>query len=462
MVVKIQKSHKSMEGTLQYNQKKANKDAARILGAFNMDPGSASFRDYANTFGRYERMNIRTGDISFQMSINPDPDKADESLTDAEALSYAYKLMEGLGYGEQPILVYEHHDIDRRHYHVVSIRTNDKGRKIKDNFEEKKLQRLMQKYAKEYHYVIGNKTAKQKRPPLNLEKMPHFNPKGGNIKEQYKDIFNEAMSYRFTTPVQFNTIMRSMGVNIDFTEGTHMEGNRMYLMFEGLDGEKTKSNSRISERELGIDAYEQLRVRMEDNSIKRPLSDEEKEQRSYARFRVDQCVAFCMEHAKTMRHFEKMLAKTGIAVTLSRTDKGQVFGATFADRASKAAYKGSELKKKFSMEKLQELANPGGTWETNEKNAFEDWKAQKRAEQAERLEAHIQHNMDLAARQAPTDYIPQERLSATRKAFYEQEDLAYLDVALTMLGTIIGTVLTGRPKISRPRPSRRKTIKRPK
>lgn len=441
MVVKIMQSHKSMKGTLQYNQNKVVKESARILGAFGMDTASETFHDFENTFARYERMNIRTSDISFQMSINPDPDRPEEKFTDAEALSYARKLMEGLGYGEQPILVYEHHDIGRKHYHVVSIRTDSKGRKIKDNFQRKKLQSLMHKYAQEYHYTVGNQEKKIQRKKIDLGDMPHFNPKAADVKEQYMTIFNEALTYRFTTPLQFQTIMNNMGVNIEFTEGTKMEGNEMYLVFEGLDTDKDRISNRISEKYMGIEAYKILKERMDNNMVKRPLTDKEKAERSYARYRVDRTVAFCMEHARTMHHFERMLARSGIAVTLSRTGDGTVFGATFADRVSKAAYKGSELKKFFDMNSLKQLAGAGGTWETNEQAAFDKWKARKKAQ---RHEAHIQHNMDLAARQTPWDYVQPEKL--TRKAFRAQEDISYIDSAMSALAVILATAIGIRPK----------------
>ena len=106
MVVKIQKSNPGMKGTLQYNQNKVAKGAASILRVWNMDEGSVSFRDFARTFKRYETANIRTGDISFQMSINPNPAKPAEALTDEEARNYAKTIMDELGYGDQPIILY--------------------------------------------------------------------------------------------------------------------------------------------------------------------------------------------------------------------------------------------------------------------------------------------------------------------------------------------------------------------
>lgn len=45
------------------------------------------------------------------------------------------EFMEKFGYGNQPYVVWLHEGIDRRYMHIVSIRINDKGKKIDHNRE---------------------------------------------------------------------------------------------------------------------------------------------------------------------------------------------------------------------------------------------------------------------------------------------------------------------------------------
>jgi hypothetical protein len=62
------------------------------------------------------------------------------------------RLMEHLGYGNQPYLVYKHGDIDRVHFHIVSSRIDQAmGKKIKDNFEKEKVQRFIKELEQVYH-----------------------------------------------------------------------------------------------------------------------------------------------------------------------------------------------------------------------------------------------------------------------------------------------------------------------
>ncbi len=383
MVVKIQKARKEMRDPLKYNQNKANKGTARILAAINMDGVSEEFRDFKKTFERYERGRIRTEFVSFEMSINPNPDEPRERLSDGKAIDYVEKLMEGLGYGKQPFLIYEHHDIDRIHYHVVSIRVDEHGHKLRDSFEERRLQNLMKRLAKEFHYVIGNDPAnkKERKDSTHMVRFvndtPRFNPKSGNIKEQYQLLFDEALHYQFTTPTQFQAIMRGMGVNVVMTEGIEY-----YLLFQGLDAGGHKSSKRFSEIKMPGEYYSIYLDRMQENKVVRPIPEEEKKRKLDDRRRVGRTLAFLLRHAKTQRHFEKMLEKLGINILLSRTVTGEVFGITVVDRQSRTAYKGSDLVfkglepgKGFEPDLLKQKAAPGGEWETEQNRMLEEWKA---------------------------------------------------------------------------------------
>ena len=416
MVVKIQKSNPGMKGTLQYNQKKVAKDAASILRVWNMDEGSVSFRDFARTFKRYETANISSEKISFQMSINPNPAKPEEALTDDEARDYAKTIMDALGYGEQPIILYEHHDIGRKHYHVVSIRTNEEGRKIRDSFEKERLQRIMARNARKFHYVIGNdtpeETEKKKKTRTNAmgESVPRFDPKGSNVRGQLTDLFDEAMRYHFTTWSQFSSIMDSFGVS---TAWFGQESDA-HLFFIGQDAEGNEASPFITEDEMGADFGTTMQRRMQECAAKKELTKEEKARRFGDKKRLAASIAGALEYSRNEEHLARMLRRKGIHLVLSRTDDGQgdVFGATVVDRASMRAWKLSEIDREL-LPLIQEAARKDtGRWAREAQERREEWIARKRAE-------HVQDNMDLAASQAgPREITPTrggQRLPARTK-----------------------------------------------
>ena len=417
MVVKIQKSNPGMKGTLQYNQKKVAKGAASILRVWNMDEGSVSFRDFARTFERYEKANIRTkGLLSFQLSINPNPAKPEEALTDDEAREYAKTIMDALGYGEQPIILYEHHDIGRKHYHVVSIRTNEEGRKIRDSFEKERLQRIMARNARKFHYVIGNdtpeETEKKKKTKTNAmgESVPRFDPKGSNVRDQLTNLFDEAMHYHFTTWSQFSSIMDSFGVS---TAWFGQESDA-HLYFIGQDADGNEASPFITENEMGADFGTTMQRRMQECAAKKELTKEEKARRFGDKKRLAASIAGALEYSRNEEHLARMLQRKGIHLVLSRTDDGQgeVFGATVVDRASMRAWKLSEIDREL-LPLIQDAARKDtGRWAREAQERREEWIARKRAE-------HVQDNMDLAANQAgPREITPArggQRLPARTK-----------------------------------------------
>ncbi|MCS3335591.1 relaxase/mobilization nuclease domain-containing protein [Bacteroides xylanisolvens] len=53
-------------------------------------------------------------------------------LTDEQLTAIGQEYMEKMGYGNQPYIIYRHEDIGRPHIHIVSLRIDEQGKKIKD------------------------------------------------------------------------------------------------------------------------------------------------------------------------------------------------------------------------------------------------------------------------------------------------------------------------------------------
>ena len=96
--------------------------------------------------------------------------------------------MSGLGYEENPILIYEHHDTSNNHVHIVSSRVGINGKKIKDNFEGKRAN----------HFLNAI---------LNRE--PH---------QEFNQHLNSALAYKFGTHAQFALLMEINGYKAQKTK----------------------------------------------------------------------------------------------------------------------------------------------------------------------------------------------------------------------------------------------------
>ena len=94
-----------------YNERKVASGEARVVGVSNMAGDSVA--TVLRTFDAYENnpaISARTRSLSFHMSINPGPG---DELDERRAMALATDIMEGLGYGSQPFIVYRHTDTGR-------------------------------------------------------------------------------------------------------------------------------------------------------------------------------------------------------------------------------------------------------------------------------------------------------------------------------------------------------------
>lgn len=394
MVCKIHQSKGSMAGTLFYNQNKVDKKKAQLLGVFNIPEGNGK-HSIRREFERYERMNIRTKNVSFQLSINPNPGRPEETLTDEQAVAYARELMDGLGYGEQPIVIYKHQDIERTHYHVVSIRTNQQGKRIKKDFERHTLQKLMQKYQKKYGYAIGSDEMRVLKKETNPE-LVFFEPGKKDVREQFSQIFESALKYRFTTVFQLVSIMKDLGVKV---EVSNIEPYR--LSFQGLDDKGKPVTGIITESEMGRDFYKEQEEAIERWKEKKPLTREQREQERRDKFRISKTVAYCLGVSRSEKHLQRMLQNRNIGITLSRTDESdQIFGSTIVDHDGMRVYKGSDLGTETSAAKFQAAEK---RWKKNIEEERERWLKQ-RKEEWERNRS--QHRQDIAIIESDNIYGP--------------------------------------------------------
>ena len=348
MVAKIMQPTPSMEYPLEYNEEKVQDGEAVILGEFNKPDRDKSVLD---ALERLERHRFRSQSVSFHMSINP---AESEKLTDEQACNLASDMMDGLGYGNQPFIVYKHTDIDRTHYHIVSIRIKEDGRRISDRQEHRKCQRILKDLSDKYGFRVGN----GERERLSAEGIDprRFNPETGNIVAQMKAIYEECCRYHMTSFNQFKLIMAAHGIDVQ-----ERAGDSISLVLRGLDNDGKPCTAPIYEKDIGTalyDGYEQRALTC--------LSDANLKVRE--RQKVANLASYCLPYSQSERHFKNMLLKHDIDLHIHRSRDGKIFGATFVDHSTKCAFKCSELSD-FSLESILK-AESSGQWISSDENTF--------------------------------------------------------------------------------------------
>lgn len=367
MVVKIQSSYKGTKTTIDYNEEKVDLGLADRIGSFNFDGSHAD--DVYDIFSLYERRNIRSENVSFQMTINPNH-QAGETLTDQQALTLANELMTSLGYGKQPIVVYRHNDIDREHYHVVSIRTDENGKKIKDFKERKDLQRELKKLEPIYGFKIGSEENARKEETIHPSPAPQpipvpprrlfFNPNEGNVSRRYLEAWEAAMKYRFTSFTQFKAVMEWYGLNV---QKITSEGKDI-LFLQGIGPDMKGVVTPMTETELGRQMLTQIESRAEE--CKKDPKRHLKERRDLANM-----AETAMSRSSTLEELKKNLEESGVGILISRNKDGNIFGVTLVDHQTRQAYKATEVSRLISAKTLREMEsglNPEANQESAEKH----------------------------------------------------------------------------------------------
>jgi hypothetical protein len=128
MAVRINSS-KSILRALNYNEQKVKTGDAGCLLAhhFLKDKQSLNFYEKLRHFRSYQELNERTKTNTLHVSLNFDPS---EKLSSETLARIAQSYMQGIGFGNQPYLVYQHFDSGHPHLHIVSTNIQFNGERI--------------------------------------------------------------------------------------------------------------------------------------------------------------------------------------------------------------------------------------------------------------------------------------------------------------------------------------------
>lgn len=121
-----------------YNEKKVKQGTAGLVYFENFgnlqDRPQISKEEFKNYLKAYSARNTKIRNPVFHATCSC----RGKELTHAQLKDIALEVMQQLGYSQNPILIYEHHDTKNNHIHIVSSRVGINGKKIKDNFEGKR------------------------------------------------------------------------------------------------------------------------------------------------------------------------------------------------------------------------------------------------------------------------------------------------------------------------------------
>jgi relaxase-like protein len=123
----------SIRSPLEYNEQKVEEHKALLLDAHNFlqEKEELTMRDKRDRFQELTVRNERSQKKIVHLSVNfPVEDKLD----DRQMVRIGTEFMQGIGFGDQPWLLYRHLDAGHPHFHIVTTNIRPDGSRISSDF----------------------------------------------------------------------------------------------------------------------------------------------------------------------------------------------------------------------------------------------------------------------------------------------------------------------------------------
>lgn len=451
MICEIQPPNPNIANAVAYNERKMNGENPRgherdeslsdiedgyVIGTRNVPDGASLLEE----FHRLKILGLKSGkhgpktrNTTFHMSVNPSV--TDRPLSDKEAAEFIDEIMAGLGYGDQPYRIYKHTDIARMHYHVVTTRNGQDGRKISDSYERRKLRAVLEPLREKYGFTLvelkdENKavTAAQRleveddegevrkarrkdretpqaaspeEKPRSAVVPPYSGKSPVSASRQIADAFEDTLRWNYTTFAQLQMLMlRRYNVLAELQR--RGEDDETVVLY-GTDAAGVPCTPQLDGEKLFPGMLEQIR---------RKTSGTKMSSKRMESKRINDLTKIVARESQTWEDFKATMSRKGVYVVLSWNANGEPFGVTYLDRATRCAWKGSETA--VGMDFISKTAREKG-W-TLTKDKYQQL-VEKRNAMPSRREALTPAPKQAPAPKPATPVIRQENgISGIRKA----------------------------------------------
>lgn len=349
MVAKIT-TPKSIEATLNYNEKKVQNGNAICLHAANYlnEAKYMNFYQKLNGFERLNSLNERATTKTLHVSLNFDPS---EKLSNNKLIDIAAAYMQNIGFGEQPFLIYKHEDAGHPHIHLVSTTIKKDGSRISTHNIGKNQSGKARKEIEELFGLI--KAQKQQKiimagiSPINVDKAVYGKTETKrSISNVVTTIFNQ---YKFSSLPEFNAALKQFNVVADRGKEEGRIFKNRGLVYRILDSGGNKVGVPIKASSIGykptLDNLEKKFITSE--AFKESLKHRTKEA-------IDGALKTL---SPSLKNLVNDLMQKNIYTVLRHNAEGRLYGITFVDNKNKIVLNGSDLGKGYSASGLQSRLN---------------------------------------------------------------------------------------------------------
>lgn len=337
---------KSIRGILHYNENKvANGEAKLILASgFAADVARLSFDQKLKRYDMLNQLRPSVKTNALHITLNFD---ASEKLDNDKLQQIAMAYMEGIGFGEQPYLVYRHHDAAHQHIHIATSSIRRDGTPINlHRLGPDKSEPVRKQIEKDFNLVMAESKTYKMQPgikPADAEKAWY-----GHLptKRAMSNVISAVMNqYRFTSLAEYNAVLKQFNVIADRGPEDSLMFQKKGLLYSLLD----KKGNKIGVPIKASAFYSKPTLR---NLEKKFDFNKEKRQQSKEPLKKTVDQLFKRYSSLTKNTFITELQKLNINAVFRTNEKGYTYGVTFIDNRYKTVFNGSDLGKGYSAKGL--------------------------------------------------------------------------------------------------------------
>jgi hypothetical protein len=347
MVAKI-KIGKSVRGILNYNENKVKEGQAQCITAsgYGMEHNDLNFYQKLNRLENLQEKNGRVKTNAVHISLNFDPS---EKLSQRQLSEISDRYMEKIGFGNQPYLIYQHHDAGHPHVHLITTNVQENGKAINlHNIGRERSEPARKELELEYGLVQAESRSQKQQQSLKPFPMEKLQYGQTETKRAITNIVNTiARQYNFTSLAEFNAVLKQYNVIAD--RGN--EDTRMYqengLLYSAIDEQGNKLGVAIKASAIyNKPTLKNLEQQFQKNGQSRKLYKE------MLKERIDKVLK---PYPKLSRNdLEYLLKKENIKILFRENKEGLVYGITYIDQFKKSVFNGSDLGKDYAAKGLGE------------------------------------------------------------------------------------------------------------
>ncbi len=338
---------KSIRAMLHYNENKVTEGGATLILAsgFAGDVGQMKFHHKLNRFQHLLDLkpNVKTNAVHISLNFH-----SGEKINGEKLQQIAASYMEKIGFGEQPFLVYRHHDAAHTHIHIVTTNIDRTAERI-DLHDIGRLRSEPARKAIEEEFRLVRAQRNELKQHPGIKKVEAQKVAYGRLptKRAISNVLTAVLrDYQFTSLAEYNAVLKCFNV-MAFRGEEHTE---MFAK-KGLMYTVIQEDKPIGMPIKASAFYTKPTLRnLEEMYVKK--EQQRKPHREIVRNRVDDI--FKGYYSISQKRFVQEAKLKGLEVTFRQNEKGQTFGVTFVDHQTRCVFNGSDLGKAYSAKGLGE------------------------------------------------------------------------------------------------------------